>query len=138
MIFPEDVQWICGKCNVNDRWRAQPCCDGCLSARGDHGPETLRCVAVDFMKWVDPGDDDLLPMGTLETSQMHGVKEMLLVVGDVENMERERDITFVAPSQRPWLTYLYMTRELKLPNTGLQILEVPGLPPGRTWNRRWL
>lgn len=123
MLFPEDIQWICGKCNVNSRWDAQPCCVGCLSARGDHGPETLRCVAVDFMKWLDPGNDEL-PMGTLEVSQMHGIKEMLLVVGDVGIMERERDITFVAPSQWPWLTYLYMSRELKVPNNnGLQILE---------------
>jgi hypothetical protein len=123
MVFPEDIQWVCGRCNMIKRWGGDPCSIGCLSARGEYGPETLRCVAVDFMKWLDPGDDDL-SMGTLELSQMHGIKEMLLVVGDVGIMERERDVTFVAPSQRPWLTYLYMARELNLPNNrGLEILE---------------
>jgi hypothetical protein len=92
ITFPEDIQWICGKCNVNDRCGSDPCCVGCLSARGEHGPEILRCVAIDFMKWLDPDDEDL-DMGTWEVCQMHGVKELLLVVGNVGFLEWERDVT---------------------------------------------
>jgi hypothetical protein len=114
MAFPEYIPWICGKCNVNDKCDADPCCVGCNSAAGDNAPGAVRCVAVDFMRWMGP-DDEQLEMGTWEICQSHGVKEILLVVGNVGVVEWERDTSWVAPTQSPLLTHLYMTRELKVP-----------------------
>jgi len=113
-LFPEDIQWICGKCHVNNSRGSKPCCVYCLSAGGDDGPKSVRRVAIDFMKWVDPSNDGDLEMGTWEVCQRYGVKELLLVVGN-NGLVWESDVSFVSPSQRPWLTYLYMTHELKLP-----------------------
>lgn len=120
--IPEDIQWICGRCNVNNRLYPEPCSPGCLSAREDNGPAPVHCFAVNLVKWIDPEDADY-PMGTVELCQMHDVRELLLVVGDLEIIGKERDLAFVAPAQRPWLTYNYMTEELNIPATeGLQIL----------------
>jgi hypothetical protein len=40
-------------------------------------------------------------MGTMEILLNHKVKELLLIVGNPDPMERERDVKFVMPSQPP-------------------------------------
>jgi hypothetical protein len=123
LFFPNDIEWFCGECNLTfDRIGPEPC-NRCMSISGCTIPEGIQCLALDFMKWTEPDDDDL-PIGTMELCQLHDVKELLLVVGDYAMVQNERDVALVAPSQRPWLTYLHLSRELKVPETrGLQILE---------------
>jgi hypothetical protein len=129
MLFPEDIQWICGKCRINGSRRSDPCYVGCLSALEGMAPNSVRRVAIDFTKWVDP-EDDVDEMGTWHICQRHGIKELLLVVGRI-GLEWEKDISFVSPTQDPWLTYLYMTEDLKVAESkGCQILS-----GGR--NRTW-
>ena len=57
-LLPDDVQLTCGKCHVNDRWGTEPCCIRCLSEHGGMGPESVRCMAIDFRKWTDPSDEE--------------------------------------------------------------------------------
>jgi hypothetical protein len=79
---------------------------------------------MDFNKWLDPDDEGAFGIANMELLELNCVKELLLVVGDVESFEDKRDITFVAPRQRPWLTYMYMTRTRgKQKNRGLEKLE---------------
>jgi hypothetical protein len=70
-----------------------------MSISGCTIPEGIQCLALDFMKWTEPDDDDL-PIGTMELCQLHDVKELLLVVGDYAMVQNERDVALVAPETR--------------------------------------
>lgn len=121
-LLPDDIQWICGKCKVEERWAIDPCCASCISGQGGLGPKPIRHVAVNFMNWLNP-DDEGSEMGTWETCERHDTKELLLIVGNVKVVEWETDISFVAPAQPPCETYIYMSKDLKVPdNPGLEIL----------------
>jgi len=129
-LLPWDIQWICGKCNVNEIWDSEPCCISCLSAEPEEGPKNIGRLVLDFMKWMDFDGENDPEMVTWEVCRRHGVKELLLVVGD-EGLELERDVSFVSPTLEPWLTYLNMTQELKIPlNDGLDLLYNAA---SRTW-----
>jgi hypothetical protein len=123
--LPEDVHFICGKCQRLERFGIPPDCEeGCLGPRGDSGPPSFRRLAMDFNKWLDPDDEGAWGMANMELLVSNCVRELLLVVGDVESFEDKRDVIFVAPRQRPWLTYLYMTRTRgHQTNRGLEKLE---------------
>jgi hypothetical protein len=108
---PEDVHFVCGKCQHLERWEIrQDCEEGCLATRGDFGPSSVRRLAMDFNKWRDPDDEGDWGMARMELLVSYCVRELLLVVGDVENFEDKRDVIFVAPCQWPQSMHTYMTR----------------------------
>jgi hypothetical protein len=99
--FPEDMEWICGRCHTNPIYGiVTGCSHDCLSIDGNV-PKGLKRLAISKSSWLKPGDKNLA-MGTMEILLSCEVKELLLIVGDPDPMERERDVKFVTPSQSPW------------------------------------
>jgi len=99
--FPEDMEWICGRCHTNPiHGIVKGCSYDCLSIDGNV-PTSLKQLAISKSSWLKPRDQNLT-MGTMEILLNHKVKELLLIVGNPDPMERERDVKFVSPSQSPW------------------------------------
>jgi hypothetical protein len=99
--FPEDMEWICGRCHTNPRYGiVKGCSHDCLSIDGDV-PTGVKRLAISKSSWLEPGHKNLT-MGTMQILLDHKVKELLLIVGNPDPMERERDVKFVTPSQSPW------------------------------------
>jgi hypothetical protein len=99
--FPEDMEWICGRCHTNPiRGIVTGCSHDCLSIDGNV-PKGLKRLAISKSSWLKPGYKNLV-MGTMEILLSCEVKELLLIVGKPDPMEKERDVKFVTPSQSPW------------------------------------
>jgi len=98
--FPEDIEWICGRCHANPIYGiVAGCSHDCLSIDGNV-PKGLKRLAINKSSWLKPGDQNLT-MGTMEILLRHKVKQLLIIVGHPHLMERERDVEFVTPSQPP-------------------------------------
>jgi hypothetical protein len=85
LVLPEDIEWFCGACEEGGWEHDIECRKGCL-----RGCETdpIRCLAVNFPSWTNPGDD-VFDMGSVELLVQHQVQELLLVVGKFEPLRLE-------------------------------------------------
>ena len=106
VMMPGDLIWICGKCNMHPRvlFLAGPyfgCEKNCLSRIQNFGnPGNVRRLAIRSQSWATPGHTSFNEH-TLQLLFHCKVQEILLVVGDFESFNWQRDIRFVAPSLDP-------------------------------------
>jgi hypothetical protein len=113
-LVPLEIQWICGKCKVGYN-NEDPCYAGCEEkclSRGGFTPKNLFRLAINYPSWVNPGNN-LNSLGSLSVPLHNGVKELLVIVGNFEQYERQRDVTFVAPSVGPYYVKNAMTESEK-------------------------
>ncbi|PVH68288.1 hypothetical protein DL98DRAFT_662240 [Cadophora sp. DSE1049] len=100
--FVEDVNWTCGRCNSHKRTSWPRCTDRCITS-GSDGPAGLYRLAFNFSAWKQPSES-LDGMGPAELLLRHSITELLLVVGDIDTFESDRDVFFESPVDRPFYT----------------------------------
>ena len=118
--LPQEIHWICGGCHSNSfavDWNEVGHYYGCgsvtgtsrfcISSQGGYGAHIIPRLAINCSSWVNPMkafENAPRSLGTLKMLLMYDVEELLLVVGDLEHLQWQRDFDFVAPSLKRSLT----------------------------------
>lgn len=118
MLYPflDDIQWCCGRCaSGKDRARSADCAKKLCLTKQPNGPIGLYRLAINYEDWKKPGPAFDM-MGTAELLVCYRNAELLLVVGDLQIHETDRNVYFDTPMTIPFLTANSIVKaELRIP-----------------------
>jgi hypothetical protein len=92
----ENIQWQCALCDEDNS--SYDCVDAQHKIREWSGPRLAK-LAINNPAWLSALNSNCTR--TVDKLNSFGALELLLVVGDFEAFEIDRDIMFIAPQQRP-------------------------------------